>query len=461
MPEKPLALELIDDNSSTESWGDKDSDGSKKTLTGIIKEIDDQFLKASAYGREIVLLLDFNCGNSPYQNFGDNMRKNGKSAKVFSAFSWSRSSKSLNSNKDAADFHESTEISKPGAHGITLDKLYAEEERLYKEVKEEENTKLEYKRKMSLLQKQQTGSDQDILKTEEIRTSIESLEDYLISLQETISKSCSTIVQLRDEELHPQLIELTSRETQMWRAMKECHQVQNQFAQQICLLTTPPSLESTSDYRRQSTAQLESEVNAWYNNFCNLFKSQSKYLRVLNHWVQLTDCLLDGKQNDRSLGVFILCEEWLHALDRLRVEVASEAIKKFSSIIHSLVLQQDEESTMQKKLERLEKKFEKELYSLSEVEKKFESSFTGESASSLNPDHPLTVKRAKVEAFRKKVEDEKAKYLNAVQLSQEMMMNTLERCLPNVFQSLSRFSNECVQAFEAIYGSCDKIESSS
>ncbi|KAK9169391.1 hypothetical protein Syun_001531 [Stephania yunnanensis] len=62
-------------------------------------------------------------------------RKNGKSAKVFSAFSWSRSSKSLNSNKNAAYFHESTEISKPGAHGITLDKLYAEEERLYKEVK--------------------------------------------------------------------------------------------------------------------------------------------------------------------------------------------------------------------------------------------------------------------------------------------------------------------------------------
>ncbi|KAF9618826.1 hypothetical protein IFM89_002694 [Coptis chinensis] len=57
------------------------------------------------------------------------MRKRCKSSKVYSALSWSWSSGALHSNKDAIDFNE------PGAHGVTLDKIYAEEEKMYKEVK--------------------------------------------------------------------------------------------------------------------------------------------------------------------------------------------------------------------------------------------------------------------------------------------------------------------------------------
>jgi hypothetical protein len=56
-------------------------------------------------------------------------------AKVFSALSWSWSSKSLLVTKEAVDFCGSSEPCRPGAHCITLKKLYAAEQKLYKEVK--------------------------------------------------------------------------------------------------------------------------------------------------------------------------------------------------------------------------------------------------------------------------------------------------------------------------------------
>ncbi|KAF9594677.1 hypothetical protein IFM89_034360 [Coptis chinensis] len=49
----------------------------EKTLAGIIRDIDDYFLKASASGRNVILLLDINRnGDSLYQNFGESMSKN-------------------------------------------------------------------------------------------------------------------------------------------------------------------------------------------------------------------------------------------------------------------------------------------------------------------------------------------------------------------------------------------------
>lgn len=61
--------------------------------------------------------------------------KRSNSVKVFSALTWSWSSKSLNHTKDIVDFADPSEACKPGSHCITLRKLCDEEHKLYKEVK--------------------------------------------------------------------------------------------------------------------------------------------------------------------------------------------------------------------------------------------------------------------------------------------------------------------------------------
>ncbi|KAL5716161.1 hypothetical protein ACHQM5_017889 [Ranunculus cassubicifolius] len=417
----------------------------KKTLSGIIKEIDEYFLKASASGRDVILVLDINKGgDSLYQNFGESMRKSSaKSSKVFSALSWSWSSRSLECSKDILKCYEPGEPCKPGAHGITLEKISSEEEKLYKETKGEENTKLECKRKTSLLQKYE-GGNSDMLKTEELQTNIETLQYDICCFQQSISETNSTILKLVYDELHPQLILLSSGLMHMWKKMYECHQVQNHIAQQLKHLNNHPSVKPTTDYHRQSTTQLEAEVGGWYMSFCNLLKTQREYVQILNRWIQLTDFLVDGEQERDGLSIVQqLCEHWMLAMDHLPDKVAAEAIKSFLSVIHSIVMQQSEEQMLQKKSERLEKKLEREIDLLNEMEKKSETNID-------SPNHPLAVKRAKIELFKKRVEDEKAKHLNSVQLSHTMTLNNLQKSLPNVFQALTAFSSSCVQTFEAI-----------
>lgn len=69
--------------------------------------------------------------------------------------------------------------------------------------------KLEYERKSSLLQKQEE-ENYDWTKTEKTRLSAESLEADISHLQQSISRTGSSILKLIDDELYPQLVALTS-----------------------------------------------------------------------------------------------------------------------------------------------------------------------------------------------------------------------------------------------------------
>lgn len=52
--------------------------------------------------------------------------------------------------------------------------------------------------------------DHDWVKTEKTRSIVEKLQSDILSLQESISLTCSTISKLIDEELYPQLIAVIS-----------------------------------------------------------------------------------------------------------------------------------------------------------------------------------------------------------------------------------------------------------
>ncbi|KAE8688033.1 hypothetical protein F3Y22_tig00111005pilonHSYRG00187 [Hibiscus syriacus] len=453
LPEGHNPREIIDDNSSTMSWCDKDSTDvpvlvskNMKTLEGITKELDDYFLKASAGGKDIAVFTAINVGNNslPWK-LNENKRKRSNSAKVFSALSWSWSSKSLQLARD--DFqHGSSEPCKPGAHCITLDKLYSAEKKLYRELKEEENTKLELEKKLMLLQKQ--DENHDWTKTEKIRSSVENLENDMTHLQHSMSTACSSILKLIDEELYPQLVSLTSGLMEMWKMMYKSHRFQNHISQQLNHLTDKISMDLTTESHRQATAQLQTEVSFWYYSFCKLIKSQQEYIKTLYRWIQLTDCLVNDQRQSHCLyAVRRLSEEWQRGFAKLPDKVASEAIKSFLLAVESIIQQQAEEHNQQRKSEKLEKRLQKELISLTEMEKKVE----GNVNSMLSPKHPLSMKRSKTEALKKRVDTEKAKHLNSVQESKAMILNSLKTSLPNVFQALMGFSKACVQAFEAIH----------
>jgi hypothetical protein len=129
----------------------------------------------------------------------------------------------------------------------------------------------------------------------------------------------------------------------------------------------------------------------------------------------------------------------------LYTQAAAEFIKKFLSVIHSIVLQQAEEKRLKKRSDLYEAKLEKKLASLRHIDKEGPGT-------AIDSKDPL-YKEAKLESLKKRVEEEKVKYLNSIQVSRAMTVNNLQTGLPNVFQGLTRFAGTCVEAFEGINGS--------
>ncbi|KNA14963.1 hypothetical protein SOVF_102550 [Spinacia oleracea] len=408
----------------------------RKTLSGIVKELDDYFLKASAGGKEIAVLVDMGTWTSSLHN-------DFKERKVA---------------KDALEVAAPTEPCKPGAHCITLEKIYAEEQTLYTAVREEELVKLEHERKSLSLQKQEDDNG-DLEKIEKTRSAVENLQSDIVRLQELVKRTSACILTTIDEELHPQLIALITGLVHMWKTMNDCHQVQSHISQQVLLLTSH-NAEPTTENHREAAIQLEGGISFWYNSFCRLTKSQRAYLEALCRWIQLTDFPVDGEnQNCCPSLVRNLCQKWLLALDRLPEQVVSEAIKSFLKVIRSIRSQQQEECNQKKKIDKLERRWQKELRSLSEIEKKLEANNRlGDMESGLSPKHPLSVKRARTDTLQKMHENEKAKYLTCIQVSRAMTLSNLQKCLPRVFEALMEFSSACTQAFEIALNHADQVD---
>ncbi|KAJ1437032.1 hypothetical protein SESBI_03871 [Sesbania bispinosa] len=323
---KQQSIEPVDDNSSAISLYRKDTTAmpmvvgrSGKTLERIVKELDDHFLKASACIKEVAVLIDISRGDTLLRQNSGHYNRRGNSAKVFSVL-WSRHSKSPQFTKDAAEFSGPNEPCRPGAHCATLKKLYTAEKKLFKALKEEGVAKLEFERKSSLLHKQE-DENLDLVKIDKTRSCVEKLESNIISLQQSIGETTSSILELIDEELTPQLVALTAGLMQMWRTMHECHHAQAHISQQLSNLNDNHNTIFNSEYHHQATIQFETEASYWYNSFCKLKKSQREYVRTLGRWIELTNCLRDGHDecSDHS-SIHTICKKWELGLDGLPYE---------------------------------------------------------------------------------------------------------------------------------------------
>lgn len=458
---KQPVKEPVDDSSSAITLFRKETHVTKampvvigrsgRTLEGIVKELDDHFLKASACIKEIAVLIDISSGDTLLrQNSGRHPSKRTNSARVFSVLSWSRHTKSSTFTKDDAEFSSPSEPCRPGAHCATLKKLYAAEKKLYKAVKEEGITKLEFERKSSSLKKQE-DENLDLVKIDKIRSNVEKLESDLISLRQCISETTSSILELIDEELLPQLVAVTAGLSQMWRIMHGCHQSQALISQQLSNLSDNHNTILNSEYHHQATIQFESEASYWYNSFCKLVKSQQEYVRTLSKWIQLTNCLRDGHESGNHSSIRTICEQWELGLDGLPDKEVADAIKNLLLSIRSIIAQQAEEDSILKKLEKLERKLQRCSTSLAEMQRKIELNFEDDGdEGNISPRHPLFHKKEETEALKKQVESVKADYLDSVQYSRTMTLDNLRTRLPHLFLSLMEFSSASSQAIEAI-----------
>lgn len=437
-----------------------------RDLTEIVNSIKEYFDKSADAGEQVSEMLE--TGRAQLDRSFRQLKKTVyHSSGVLSNLSSSWTSKPPLAVKYR---FEPGSIGEPGSSKSlcsTLERLLAWEMKLYQEVKAREGVKIAHERKLSALQSQEyKGEDES--KLNKTKASIQKLQSLIVVTSQAVSTTSTAIVGLRDAELVPQLIELCHGFMYMWRSMNQCHEVQNHVVQQVRgLVNRSTKGDSTSDLHRQATRDLEAAVSAWHTSFCRLIKFQRDFIQSLHQWFKLTLLPVNSEEVNSNASqpsdVYLVFDEWKLALDRLPDTVASEAIKSFINVVHSISLKQAEEMKVKKRTESASKELEKKASSLRSIEKKYYHSYSmvglGLPGSGPNNEHgldardPLSEKKSELVACQRRVEDEMVRHSKAVEVTRAMTLNNIQTGLPGVFQAMTSFSSLIMEALEVV---CNK-----
>lgn len=444
-----------------------------KDLVEIIKELDEYFLRAADAGGFVSGVLEVHTFSN-LTNSNTNYHHLSPSGKVYNhgrSLSWSPmlwgSSGKLN-GLGCGKMGDDIMVGRMGivnnvngsSHCSTIERLYAWEKKLFHEVKNAEKTKMEHEKRVEQLRRLEVKRA-DFFKTEKTKKEVEKLESQIEVASQAIQTTSSEIIKLRETELYPQLLDIVKGFMCMWRSMYECHQVQMHIVDQLKFLNAIPSTEPTSEIHRQSTLQLEVELQQWHESFCNLVKAQRDYIRSLTGWLRLSLFQFNKNPLMRSIQdstIYSLCEQWQLEIDNVPDKVASEGIKSFWTVIHAIVVQQAEELKQKKKSEAANKQLEKKAVELRALEVKYGPYSMPEMSSSRKGRDPVGEKRAKVDMLKVKAEEEKAKHEKAVSITRAMTLNNMQMGLPHVFQAMTGFSSVCKQAFEKVYNEAKNMD---
>ncbi|XP_024977892.1 nitrate regulatory gene2 protein isoform X1 [Cynara cardunculus var. scolymus] len=431
-----------------------------KDLMEIIKELDEYFLRAAESGGKLSALLEVPTCTFPDQTASGKIHGYGKSLNPFFC-SWSSSLRFVKLGCDGMDGIGAVDgghIS--GSHCSTVERLYEWEKKLYDEVKNAESLKIEHEKKTEQLRKLELKRG-DYMKTEKAKKEVEKLESRMMVSAQAIESTSQEIIKLRETELYPQLVELVKGLMCMWRSLYESHQVQMHIVQQLKYITAPPapSTVATTEIHRQSTLQLELEVQQWHLSFCNLVKSQRDYIQSLTGWLRLSLFQFSknpSSRNKQDSAIYTLCEEWQLAVDNAPDKVASEGIKALLTVVNAIVIQQGDEQKQKRRADSYFKELEKKTMEVRGLESKYG---TGPYSGPLSrKTDRVADKWAKVEVLRAKAEEEKGKYEKSIGITRSTTLNNLQMGLPHVFQAVTGFANVWTHAFESVCNQTKGLE---
>ncbi|KAF7152115.1 hypothetical protein RHSIM_Rhsim01G0120300 [Rhododendron simsii] len=345
------------------------------SMAEVIKDLETQFTIICSAANEVSAMLE--ASRAQYSSTSNELtavKMLNPVALLRSASSRSLSSRFLSIPSITKDegYESSSDFSEEscmlsGSHQSTLDRLYAWEKKLYEEVRAGERVRIAYEKKCSQLRNLDVQGV-DPSSVDKTRASIRDLHTQIkvsIHSVEAVSKRIET---LRDEELHPQLLELLQGLAKMWKVMAECHQCQKRTLDEAKLLLagTPSKVSrmknnhtiippSRDPHRlARSAANLEIQLQNWQASFESWITSQRSYVHALAGW--LLRCIRSDSDSSKlpfsprpSVGappIFGICIQWSRLLDAISEVPVLNGLDFFASGVGSLYAQQlrDEDS---------------------------------------------------------------------------------------------------------------------
>eukprot|EP00249_Psilotum_nudum_P006678 c19975_g1_i1 orf=1412-2638(+) len=386
------------------------------------------------------------------------------SLKVFNGINWRWWSRPLQTLKATGEDHDVlVGCGMSGSHALTLERIYTWEKKLYEEVKAGELIRIAFDRKCEQL-RHQDSKGRDSTAIDKTRATVKNLDMQLMVALRAIHLVSLRIQKLTNEELFPQLAEILEGLMRMWKIMLECHKTQKEIALEMNNLENSTAAEEITEAHRKATIELENELNILQIRFNRWIKSQAVYVDAVLAWLRLCHIEPETDKNGMIISpfwaegppIYSLLKNWHQALKRLQdKEEVMETISTFSTVVHSLQLEQFEELRQKRKAEVFAKALDRKTLYLQDMERRYlESPHVSDEKQVADVDlllsNVLQERRVALNNIRCRVEEEKQKLFNAVKDRHETTLGSLKSNLPNIFDAMMSFAAAALQEYEML-----------
>lgn len=424
--------------------GKKSGKGSSESvnLLQVFRELDECCLKASQSTLEVSKMLEANRLHY-HSNFADDREDIDHSARVMHVITWNKSSRGLPKNEDRYDIHSE----KHETLAMLLEKMLAWEKKLSDEVKVGEQMKLEYDKKVASLNRLESrGVNTVSLERKKAAVSHQQTR-YTVDMM-SMDSTVSEINRLRDEQLHPKLVELVYGMATMWKTMRNYHESQSKIGQALNALDITQSSKETSEHNHKVTVQLWAVVQEWHVQFEKLVSEQKKYVKELTSWLKLNLIPMNTDLKEKSslqenppIKYFI--NAWHYELEKLHTEPARAAIHKFAAIINTIMQCQLDEMKLRDICEDTRREHNRKTQQFEDWYHKHMQHRTP--PDELDPDRALNKERiddwqATIKSLKKKLEENGEAYKKQCLQVRQKSCTSLKYTLPELFEALSEFS---------------------
>uniref|UniRef100_M8BVP2 DUF632 domain-containing protein n=1 Tax=Aegilops tauschii TaxID=37682 RepID=M8BVP2_AEGTA len=370
------------------------------------------------------------------------------SARVMKIITWNRSFRSMQNGDDGKDEFENDEEE---TLATVIDKILAWEKKLYDEVKAGEIMKLEYQRKVALLnrQKRNNAAVEVLEKTKAAVTHLHTR--YIVDMQ-SMDSTVSEIQHLRDNQLYPKLLDLADRLAKMWEDMHMHHANQLKTVLDLKSVDISDSSIETSAHHHSHTRQLHDIVDKWNTNFSDLMSYQKEYINALYSWLKLNLIPIESSLKEKVASpprvqqppVKALLQAWNEQLAKLPDDLARHAIVSFRAVLETILGVQDEELKKKEACEQIHKEYVRKARAFEEWYHKhgqrrtFDDPESGEGTSQKDA---ISEKRFAVESLKSKLDNEVEAHNKLSKQVREKSLSILRAHLPELFRALTDFSH--------------------
>lgn len=428
-------------------------------LLKVLGDIDDHFLKASQSAQEVSMMLEATRLHY-HSNFADNRGHIDHAARVMQVITWNKSFKGAHNSsegtKDTADAEDYE------THATVLDKLLAWEKKLYEEVKAGELIKLEYQRKVAVLnklKKRKASSEQ----LEKAKAAVSHLHTRYIVDMQSLDSTVSEVNDIRDKQLHPKLISLIRGMTNMWESMCSHHDSQLKIVTDLKFLDVSRVHIETSKHHHERTKQLSTVVDEWHSQFEKLVINQRQYISSLNSWLKLNLVPIESSLKEKISSpprtqnppIQPLLHVWKDLLEKLPDEIAKNAISSFAAVVKTIFIHQEEEMKLKDKYEETRKEYFRKKQAFDEWHKKYmlrriPPEEDTDKAIETGAKDPVSERQFVVESLKKKMEDEMEDHQKHCLQVREKSVGSLKIRLPELFRALYDYAHACYEAYERL-----------